>query len=71
MDTEERDHGESKDLVNRAVEHEVSLPVTSAGRIGRVTSPLIAPEATPAVLITNEGIADALNDEDVERYATE
>lgn len=72
METEEREHGESlKDLVNRAVAHEVGLPATSKGKTGRATLPLIAPDATPTVLVTNEEIVDALGDEDVERYAAE
>jgi hypothetical protein len=66
------EHGESlKDLVNRAVAHEVGLPVTPGGKTGRVTLPLIARDATPAVLVTNEDIAEALDAEDVERYGTE
>jgi len=63
------EHGESlKDLVNRAVAHEVGLPATPRGKTGRVTLPLIARDATPAVLVTNEDIADAFEAEDVERY---
>jgi hypothetical protein len=66
------EHGETlKDLVNRAVAHEVGLPAISKGKTGRVTLPLIAPDATPTVLVTNEDIADALGDDDVERYAAE
>jgi hypothetical protein len=66
------EHGESlKDLVNRAVAHEVGLPATWKGKTGRVTLPLIAPDATPTILVTNEDIADALDDDDVERYAAE
>jgi hypothetical protein len=66
------EQGESlKDLVTRAVAHEVGLPATSKGKAGRVTLPLIARDATPAVLITNEDIADAFDAEDVERYAAQ
>ena len=66
------EHGESlKDLVNRAVAHEVGLPVTPGGKTGRVTLPLIAGVATPTVLVTNEDIADAFDAEDVERYDAE
>jgi hypothetical protein len=66
------EHGESlKDLVNRAVAHEVGLPSTPKGKTGRVALPLIAPDATPTVPVTNEDIADAFNAEDVERYTTE
>jgi hypothetical protein len=64
------EHGESlKDLVNRAVAHEVGLPATPGGKAGRVTLPLIACDAVPAVLVTNEDIEDAFEAEDAERYA--
>ena len=63
------EHGESlKDLVNRAIAHEVGLPATPKGKAGRVTLPLIARDAMPAVLVTNEDIEDAFDAEDVERY---
>jgi hypothetical protein len=66
------EHGESlKDLVNRAVAHEVGLPATPGGKTGRVTLPLIARDATATVLVTNEDIADAFDAEDVERYGAE
>jgi hypothetical protein len=32
---------------------------------------LIARDATPAILVTNEDIADAFDAEDVERYAAQ
>ena len=64
------EHGESlKDLVNRAVAHEVGLPASPKGKTGRVTLPLIARDATPTILVTNDDIADAFDAEDVERYA--
>jgi hypothetical protein len=64
------EHGESlKDLVNRAVAHEVGLPSAPKGKTGRVTLPLIARDATPTVLVRNEDIEDAFGAEDVERYA--
>ncbi len=64
------EHGESlKDLVNRAVAHEVGLPATPHGKTGRVTLPLIARDATPTILVTNEDIADAFDAEDIERFA--
>jgi hypothetical protein len=64
------EHGESlKDLVNRAVEHEVGLPSTSKEKRGRVTLPLIARDAAPTVLVTDEDIADAFDAEDIERHA--
>lgn len=63
--------GESlKDLVNRAVAREVGLPATPKGKAGRVTLPLIARDATSAVLVTNDDIADALDADDVERFAS-
>ena len=64
------EQGESlKDLVNRAVAHEVGIPATPKGKSGRVTLPLIASDATPAILVTNEDIEDAFDAEDVERFA--
>lgn len=70
--TRAAEHGESlKDLVNRAVAHEVGLPVTSRGKTGRVALPLIARDATTTVLVSNEDIAGVLDAEDVERYGAE
>jgi hypothetical protein len=64
------EHGESlKDLVNRAIAHEIGMPATPKGKAGRVTLPLIARDATPAVLVTSEDIEDAFDAEDVERFA--
>jgi hypothetical protein len=64
------EHGESlKDLVSRAVAHEVGLPSTPTGKTGRVTLPLIACDATPTVLVANEDIEDVFDAEDVQRYA--
>ena len=64
------EHGESlKDLVNRALAHELGLPSVPKQKTGRVTLPLLARDAAPAVLVTNDDIADALDAEDVERYA--
>jgi hypothetical protein len=66
------EHGESlKDLVSRAVAHEVGLPSTPRGKTGRVTLPLIARDATPTVLVTNEDIEDAFDAEDVDRHAAQ
>jgi hypothetical protein len=59
-----------KDLVNRAVAREVGLPATPKGKTGHVTLPLIARDATPNVLITNQDIADALNAEDIEGFGS-
>lgn len=65
------EEGESlKDLVNRAVAREIGLPATAKGKAGRVTLPLIACDATPTVLVTNDDIADAFDAEDVERFAS-
>jgi hypothetical protein len=64
--------GESlKDLVTRAVAREVGLSATAKEKAGRVTLPLIARDATPAVLVTNDDIADALDAEDVDRFAAQ
>ena len=66
------EQGESlKDLVNRAIAHEVGLPATPKGKTGRVRLPLIARDATPAILVTNEDIEDAADAEDVERFSTQ
>ena len=66
------ERGESlKELVTRAVAHELGVPATPQGKAGRVTLPLIAPDATPTVLVTNEDIADALDAEDTERHAAQ
>ena len=64
------EHGESlKDLVNRALAHELGLPSAPKRKTGRVALPLIARDAAPAVLITNDDIAAALEAEDVDRYS--
>jgi hypothetical protein len=64
------DRGESlKDLVNRALAHELGLPSVPKLKTGRVTLPLIARGAAPAVLVTNDDIATALEAEDIERYS--
>ena len=60
-----------KDLVNRAVAREVGLPATPREKAGRVTLPLIARDARPAVLVTNDDIADAFDAEDAERFASQ
>jgi hypothetical protein len=66
------EQGESlKDLVNRAVAREIGLPATAPGKAGRVTLPLIARDATPTALVTNDDIADAFDAEDVERFAAQ
>jgi hypothetical protein len=57
-----------KDLVNRAVAREVGLPATPREKAGRVSLPLIARDAMPAVLVTNDHIADAFDAEEVERF---
>jgi hypothetical protein len=66
------ERGESlKDLVNRAVAHELGVPATPKGKAGRVTLPLIARDARPTILVTNEDIEDAFEAEDVERSAAQ
>lgn len=63
------ERGESlKDLVNRAVAHELGLSSTAKGKAGRVTLPLIGRGAAPEILVTSEDIAAALEAEDLERY---
>jgi hypothetical protein len=64
------EHGESlKELVNRALARELGLPTVPKRKTGRVTLPLIAHAVTPAVLVTNDDIAAALEAEDTERYS--
>jgi hypothetical protein len=63
------ERGESlKELVNRAVAHELGLPSAPRAKAGRVTLPLIGRGAGPEVLITNEDIAAALDADDTDRY---
>ena len=65
------EHGESlKDLVNRAIAHELGLPAAPQEKMGRVTLPLIGHGTAPAVLVTNDDIEAALEAEDIERYTT-
>jgi hypothetical protein len=64
-------HGESlKDLMNRALAHELGLPSVSKRKTGRVTLPLVARDAAPAVLVTNDDIATALEADDIDRYSS-
>lgn len=66
------EHGESlKDLVNRAVAHELGVSASPKGKAGRVTLPLIARDATPEILVSSEDIADALDAEDIDRHAAQ
>lgn len=66
------EEGESlKDLLTRAVAREVGMPATAREKAGRVALPLIARDAIPTVLVTNEDIADALDAEDVEGLASQ
>src|SRR5512146_3361598 len=63
------EHGETlKDLVNRAVAHELGLPSGPKAKSGRVTLPLIGHGAAPEILITNEDIAAALDADDIDRH---
>jgi hypothetical protein len=50
-----------ENLFIRAVAREVGLAVTPKDKTRRVTLPLIAPDATPTVLVTNDDIAGALD----------
>jgi hypothetical protein len=66
------ERGESlKDLVSRAVAHELGLPSAAKAKTGRVTLPLIGGEAAPEVLVTSEDIASAFEAEDIERYRSQ
>jgi hypothetical protein len=65
------EHGESlKDLVNRALAHELGLPSVPKRKTGRVALPLIARDAAATVLVTNDDIAATLEAEDIERYSS-
>ncbi|HEY0934594.1 MAG TPA: hypothetical protein VGD91_12725 [Trebonia sp.] len=69
--TRAAEHGESlKDLVNRALAYELGLPSVPKRKTGRVALPLIAREAAPAVLVTNDDLAAALEAEDIDRYSS-
>jgi hypothetical protein len=62
--------GESlKELMHRALAHELGLPFRPKRKTGRVALPLIARDAALAVLVTNDDIASALESEDIERYS--
>ena len=64
-------HNESlKDLVNRAIAHEVGLPAAPQGKTGRVTLPLIGLGNAPTFLVTNDDIETALEAEEIERHTT-
>ena len=66
------ERGESlKDLVNRAVAHELGLPSAPKAKAGRVTLPLIARGAAPEIHITNEDLAAALDADDIDRYGAQ
>jgi hypothetical protein len=66
------EHGESlKELVNRAVAHELGLPSAPRAKSGRVSLPLIGHGAAPEVLITNEDIAAAFDADDIDRYGAQ
>ena len=63
------ERGESlKELVTRAVAHELRIPARSVPA-GRVSLPLIGRGAHPSVIVTNSDIDAALEAEDIERYA--
>jgi hypothetical protein len=56
--------------LTRALAHELGLPSVPKRKTGRVALPLIARDAAPAVLVTNDDIAAALEAEDIERYSS-
>jgi hypothetical protein len=65
------EHGESlKDLVNRAIAHEVGLPNAPRAKAGRITLPLIGRDAEPTVLVTNDDIEAAFDADDIDRHAS-
>jgi hypothetical protein len=57
-----------KDLVTRAVARELHVP-TGTGRAGRLSLPLIGPDSSPGVIVTNADVETALDAENIERYA--
>lgn len=64
------ERGESlKDLVSRAVAHELGQPVGARAKAGRVELPILGRGAEPSVLVTNDDIAVVLESDDVDRYS--
>jgi hypothetical protein len=62
------EHGESlKDLVSRAVAHEIGVPARPR-QAGRVSLPLVGREGEPTVVVSGDDIEAAFDAEDVERY---
>lgn len=63
------ERGESlKDLVNRAVAHELGFPDPAGGKGGPRRAPLIGRDAEPAATVTTDDIESALGKEDIKRY---
>jgi len=63
------ERGESlKELVNRAVAHELGLPSAPKATAGRVMLPLIGRGARPEALVTNEDIEAAFDADDIDRH---
>jgi hypothetical protein len=61
--------GESlKDLVNRAVAHEVGLANAPREKTRRVVLPLLGRDGAPTVVVTNADIEAALEADDIDRY---
>lgn len=60
-----------KELIGRAVAHEVGFVATPEVRKGRVGLPLIGRGAAPSILVTNEDIEAVFSAEDVEQYQAE
>lgn len=62
------ERGESlKDLVTRAVAHEIGVPSRSR-MVGRVSLPLVGREGEPTVTVSNADIEAAFDAEDIERH---
>ena len=57
-----------KDLVTRAIAHELRVPARSA-RAGRVSLPLVSGKGRPDASISNADIEAALDADDIDRYA--
>lgn len=63
------ERGESlKDLVNRAVAHEIGRPARSR-RAGRVSLPLIGTQGEPVITVSSADIEAAFDAEDIGRYS--
>jgi hypothetical protein len=62
------ERGESlKDLVTRAVAHEIGVP-TRSRKTGRVSLPLVGRGGEPMVTVSTADIEAAFDADDIERY---